>query len=91
MFSSEDGNATTVGTVTVCRHVDDATSPLQSQRHYHSLAFDDYRDLIAIFPAVIREEMKSHTYLYSFCATEEVPRIGDMGTPLSCTGETTKQ
>lgn len=70
LFTNVDGNATRVGTSTLFQREDDATGTLLDQMHNHFPVHDNGRDLNAICPAVILEEIKSQAYRYTVHTTK---------------------
>lgn len=66
-----DGNATKVGTPTLCGRADDAAGTSQCKMHNHSFAQDDGHDLISIHTAVIVENMNFNPYPKTFQTTGE--------------------
>lgn len=58
---------------------EDATGKLQRQLHIQVFGQDTGRDLITIRTAVILEEMKFHSYTYTFQTTRNVlSRLADV-------------
>lgn len=67
------GNATRVGTASVCGRTDDATGPLQHQVDNHSITHDKGRNLTVITTAVIVVDKEFYAYVYRFYTTIKVP------------------
>lgn len=75
-----NGKATRMGTATLSGRSEHAISTLQRKMHNASGAHHNGCDLIVILAAVIVENMKSHTYPYTFSTTDEVHLLWKMCT-----------